>query len=404
MIGRTLRHAAISASLLGLLALGAQAEPPTTTSAPAPDADAPVAWVRVTADRLNVRSEPDLNSLVVARVHEGTLLKSVRQTFGWHAVVPPVGVFSLVHKDYIDRRGNDEGVVSVRSGKLRVRVGSLIQPRAPEQCPVQILLERGTRVKILDVHDDDWLRIAPPDGVHVYVHGDYVEAIPADQARRLIAEATGDVRAAVTTTQPVGGETAGPWARKLQTIENAIAEEAARPILARQWQPLIERLEPIADQREEPLPARVSRAWIEKLERRVAEQTALREAEAILRRSARQRAVYEQEMERIEEMRRAARNQPTFVARGILLRSYAVEDNEQHRWFKLQDPLTRMLEAYVQVDRSRELDLEGYLGRYVGLSGVRRFDPDLGADVVQTHGLTVLRARVPATQPTTPQP
>jgi hypothetical protein len=122
-------------------------------------------WLRVTAEEVYIRSRADANSLPVARVPRDTLLHAVgRDPYGWYRIQPPAGVFSLVAAEYVDRRGPSAGIVSVRSGTLRVRVGSLVRDVDPLQAEVQTLLERGAAVQIV-AEQGPWLRIVPAPGV-----------------------------------------------------------------------------------------------------------------------------------------------------------------------------------------------------------------------------------------------
>lgn len=281
-------------------------------------------WLRVTAKQLNVRSRPDTNSVIIARLEPNSVLQAVGSEFGWHRVLPPQGAFSYVSAAYIERRGPDEGVVAVRSGKLRVRVGSLLGELDPENSDVQVRLERGTPVRIVGAQGE-WLKIVPPKGVYGYVSDEHVTRVNDEVASRLRAAwgvtsqpavgggatpATQPVAAA--TTQPAPGPNlSGPWGQRLVLVETAINVEAEKPLLEQAWGESIARLRPIAAQREEPTVARLAQAWTEQLEAHVADQDAVRAAEDVLRRTERERAQYARELARIERLRQRATSRPT---------------------------------------------------------------------------------------------
>ncbi len=162
-------------------------------------------FLRVRAAEVNLRCRADQNSTVVARVPRDTVVRAFREEFGWHAIAPPRGVFSLVSSDYVEERG-DEGVVTVSSGALRVRVGSLLYDLDPLRSEVQRLLQPGYRVRIVG-RQPGWYRIVPPEGVYLFVHGEHVERISPELAvelggEKLLAEAPerGGPGATVTTT------------------------------------------------------------------------------------------------------------------------------------------------------------------------------------------------------------
>jgi hypothetical protein len=353
----------------------------------------------------------------VIRLERDAVLRAVGSQFGWYKVVPPEGAFSYVSAAHVARQGETEGIVSVTSGALRVRVGSLIQDVDPAAADVQILLERGATVRILGAAGD-WLKIAPPVGVYAYAAEAYVTRVDDDVAARLMAQqgiASRPVQAAATrpaarpvrpasvptTTAP---DLSGPWGQRLVLVEAAIETEAARPTLERSWDALIARLRPITEQHEEPTVARLAAAWICDLESRTAAQEALRAAQELEQRGARERALQERELARLEQVRQRAATRPAYAARGELLHSLAIGERQGRRLYKLQDPLTRQVEVYVELDPESQVDLESLIGKYVGVRGARRADESLGVDVVRVEEVVVLESERPASQPTRRQP
>ncbi len=367
-------------------------------------------WLRVIVDEVHLRSRPDANSLPVARVPRDTLLRAVgRDSYGWYRVRPPEGVFSFVAAEYVDRRGPTEGIVSVRGGTLRVRVGSLVYDVDPAQTEVQTLLQRGAVVQVVG-EQGAWLKIVPPPGVYAYVAGQHAEPVTDDVAARLrsnqgpVSRPTSEPTAAAPSVgkprAASGPDLSGPWGQRLAAVETAIAAEARKPLGEQSWPDAVGGLQPIAAQREEPAVARLAEAWIAQLEQRIAEQAAVRAADELLGRTAREQVQHEREMQRIERARRAA-TQPQFTARGELQRSDALRAQGGVRWYKLVDPVTRRVEAYLEVDADSRVAPETLVGRYVGVRGVRRAAPGLGADVVRIEEIVVLGPGAPETQPAT---
>jgi len=358
-------------------------------------------WIRVTASEVNVRARPDVNSTPVSRVPRDTLLRATGVEYGWYRVRPPEGVFSLVAAAFVERRGVGEGVVRVRSGALRVRVGSLVQAVDPERSDVQTLLENGAPVRVLG-EQGAWLRIAPPAGVGYYVSSEHAERV-SDEAAAKLRPAGGVAERPRPPAEPSAPaaeapDLGGPWGRQLLAVESAIAAEAERPALEQQWGELIARLSPIALQREEPMVAELARRWMTQLEERLAQRETLRAADELIRRSAREQAQHERELERIARLRQRAATQPAFTAQGELLRSQAVSDAGGRRFYKLQDPVTHRVEAYLRTGPGGP-ELEPHVGRYVGVRGTRHADPKLGADIVEVRELMILGELGPATQP-----
>lgn len=391
--------------------LSPTATQPTTPPATQPATPTDTLWLRVTASELNIRVLPDPDSLVVARVPFGTLLRAIDvDTHGWYRVLPPTELFGYVAREYIQPDVDGTGLVSIQTGTLRVRAGSLVQRGDPVTLDVVARLERGERVRIL-AEDGDWFRITLPDVVRYYVAGTHITVIDADEAQRLLSQGAAVAAAPesddlptpppATAPTPTGPDLGGAWGQRLVPIEKAVTTEANKPFADQQWDELIVRLRPIAAQREEPLVAALAAGWLEQLERRVQQQETARRAEEILRRSDRDQARHEREMARLRAVRAAA-TRPAYTASGLLMRSLVAGTGggADTVAFKLHDPLTRRLEAYLELNPTDRALASQWVGRYVAVSGERRTDATLGAAVVRVTALVDLSdTAVPVTQP-----
>ena len=185
-----------------LLACPALAQSPASQPAASPY------WLRTTGEAVNLRTHPDGNSLVVARVADGAMLRAYANRDGWHEVDAPRGAFCLVHRDYVWRESPTRGVVNVSSGTLRVRAGSLVSNIDPWTSPVVSNLERGAAVEILG-EQGEWLQIAPPEGAHFFVSEEFVTPVPPQQAAGLAgASAASALPASVSALEPRPAESA----------------------------------------------------------------------------------------------------------------------------------------------------------------------------------------------------
>lgn len=378
---------------------------PTMQSAPATQM-AP-RWVRINASDVLVRSRPDGNSTPVTQLQEDDVVRAVGLQFGWYEILPPTDVFSYVSAEYVDQLSGERGVVSVRSGTLRVRVGSNLRTLDPARADVQTRLERGTEVRILG-KQGEWLKIAPPAGVHVFVAEHLAERISDERALALRARrsnsdealAAGGSSAAagagasaagaaarIASSQPARPPVRGVWSERLALAEAAIEAEAARPVLEQSWRLPLARLQPIALQQEEPEAARLAEAWIAKLREREAQQKALRAVEEVMAQSADERARLARELEQLKALEE--RRGGPFAAVGQLLESYAVSDTEIR--YQLLDPLRGRVVAYLAVDEALREAAGELLRSYVGVRGARRAAPELGADRIDVREIIALQ-------------
>ncbi len=279
----------------------ALAQAPTTQPAPSPALTPPVAlapppplpellpgnWLRVTGEGVHLRSSPDLNSLIVTRLPRDAALKATGSRAGWWEVQAPPGVFSLVAAQYVERRPDGTGVVTVSSGTLRVRAASTHYESDPMMSDVQALLSPGERVWIVGERGE-WLKIAPPAAARFFVHGDYASPVAADVGERLRAayEATLPPTS-MPASAPAGGSAADgdlqtPLGMQLLDIERRITAESQRPVLEQQWAALLAALRPLVAQQAEPRVAWLAEAWVARVNDQIQKQERLREARRLL--------------------------------------------------------------------------------------------------------------------------
>jgi len=132
--------------------------------------------VRVTADRVNLRSKPSLETAVVGEVKQGDELRAKALGQEWVEIVPPASVDLWAYRDFVSG-----GVVQTK--KLNVRAGPGMNFK------VVGTLVRGDVVKGRGDFGD-WLKIAPPASCSVWISRKYVEtarppAAPRGPVRRV---------------------------------------------------------------------------------------------------------------------------------------------------------------------------------------------------------------------------
>jgi hypothetical protein len=131
----------------------------------------------------------------------------------------------------------------------------------------------------------------------------------------------------------------------------------------------------------------------------MAEQEAFKAAEDLLRKSARDESRHKRELERIERLRSRRTESSVFDARGVLVRSLARGDASGKRWYKLQNPKTAQVTAFLEIGPDSHINVERYVGKLVGVEGDKVYEPKLGIEVWKVRAIVVLGPATPATQP-----
>jgi SH3-like domain-containing protein len=121
--------------------------------------------VRVTADRVNLRARPSLETEVVGQVMTGDVLTGYERAEGWLAVRPPAHVDFWVFGALVT-----DG--TVQASRVNVRCGPGVSYHTAA------LLDPGDTVTVREAWGE-WLRIAPPDGAGLWTTPYLVPPRPA---------------------------------------------------------------------------------------------------------------------------------------------------------------------------------------------------------------------------------
>lgn len=382
----------------------------------------------VTARDVYVRSGPSQNHYPVCKVQPGDRVSIVGEKSEWLEILPIPGTFSLLSGEFVDTVDHKEGVVN--GDNVRVRAGSLL---TDDRYQVQAQLKKGDRVRILGRNDDGFLRIEPPAGVTLWVNAAYVERVsearlhlesaggePASDAvesrvadrhatvpsapdRNLAAGPSPLVsqqpklasHSASASTEGTGRRVARPaltavadesspevpsplstlppteHRRALADLDRAAESEVAKPVGARNLEPLIEQYRRVASQQDDELAQRYAEARISQLSQ-------MAELAATVRRMTELTESTEvQRRKMMEERADVSFNvlPPVlsgYDAQGELRTSALYPPGSIPRRFRLVDSSAARTTAYVELPADSPIQVEAYLGRFVGVKALEK--------------------------------
>ncbi|NOX59769.1 MAG: SH3 domain-containing protein [Planctomycetes bacterium] len=127
---------------------------------------------KVNATEVNIRSGPSTNYYIVTKLHKGDRVDVREEDNGWYGIVPPPGCFSLISVHYVDLGEGNEGVVNGES--VQIRAGS---NRDSRRYAVQTKLNEGDVVEVLSSSPEGYLKIKPPEGAYIWIHGELVDRV-----------------------------------------------------------------------------------------------------------------------------------------------------------------------------------------------------------------------------------
>ena len=125
-----------------------------------------LADVRVTGDRVSLRTAPSLEAGVLDRAMRGDVFKELGRSNEWVAVEAPEYVDAWVSESYLTNGVVIPNRLNVRSGPNR-------------NYAVLTVVEEGTKLEELD-RFHEWVKVAPPEGSRVWIHVDYTESVPSE--------------------------------------------------------------------------------------------------------------------------------------------------------------------------------------------------------------------------------
>ncbi len=117
----------------------------------------------VTANLLNVRMKPELKSVVIAKLSNGTKVEILATTDDFYEITAPTSSAVYVSAVYL-RNGKVLSPVRMRSDMSAI-------------APIYGTLSAGAEVKVVREHSYGWVQIEPPSELKAYVAKNYVKVL-----------------------------------------------------------------------------------------------------------------------------------------------------------------------------------------------------------------------------------
>jgi hypothetical protein len=381
--GETAAEAAAPAPALGEAAApaaAAEAEPapgPATLSTGAAEPTYPFTG-KIAADLVNIRCGPGLYYYPLTTLSKGDTVVVESERDGWLALRPSEDVFGLMRKSDLDIAAGGTSAV-VTSPKARVYASS---PTAKRQWCVASILETGDRVAVLGPDEGDFLRVAPPKDVRVYIVDEYVTASAAG------AEMPGTGVGAGVADVEVEEPDVNPLIEAFHKADGNLKAEMVKEIGQRDFDAPAAEYQAILDKAEKDYIKTACKqrlAYIE-AQREIQEDYLKVEglAETLDERLAEiqtRRAETKAARDAEQAMGRAG-----FVAQGMVRKLEILQGVEYPIKYKLVDQNNQPL----VVLKSSQYDLADYVGKVIGVRGTRQYLKDWRIYCVTVDDLEVM--------------
>ncbi len=342
----------------------------------------------VTADDVYVRSGPGDNYYPTDKLKVGTEVEVYRHDpGGWFAIRPPKDSFSWVSSRHLQLDGNN--LATVTDERVAARVGSRM---SDTRDVIQVRLHKGETVEVLEPrrngrNDDNgsraWYKIAPPAGEFRWVSGRFVDPdYDRDGLRRTAPGGTVDLTGRAVGRLPgdYGSRRngTGRYQKQLDQIDLDLSAMVVEDPSFWELRELRERAETLFNQAETALDQGRARMLVSKIAR----------FEDIKRRKQALAAV-RPELARLDQPLMnplpLVDTDGRFDAKGQLIR---VPDP------KPGGPQYAILDASgsirCYVSPAPGVNLRSYVGRQVGINGIRGYMPEQRATHVIARHVSVL--------------
>ncbi len=134
----------------------------------------------VAGTEVNVRSGAGTAFYNTGKVNTPGKVTVVGEKTGWYEIIPPVGSFSWISKEFVDVDTTNPGIGMVNDAGVRIWAGS--DYRDPmRSSSLQVKLNKGDIVKLIDTESQGgaYYRIVPPPGAHLWISKNYLKYVEA---------------------------------------------------------------------------------------------------------------------------------------------------------------------------------------------------------------------------------
>lgn len=380
-----------------LLCVAAVAVPAFGQAAASADGNAQYVGV-VNGTNVFVRHNASMTAYPCAMVSRPQNVTVVGQAVsGWLKILPPPGVFSVIAKKYVQADQTSKSG-TVTGDNVWVRAGG--QLRKTSFFGLQKQLNTGQKVEILG-EIDDWYKIVPPKGVYFHISARYVKvgqatgaASPSNASPAAAAQppkAVPSTKKLPTTlpaaqTLPVEGEP-GKDLAAFRALEAQLHLEFNKPPAQRDLARLLGKFKALKPAPDSYLKPYVD-YYVAYLDMAIAQQAGRKQLQQLVRSAAESQAEYEMRRTALEVADTTTRK-AIYAAQGVLATSAIYTGAGGPKRHLLRDVKTGAVIAYVKsADDSVQLDK--YVGRYVGILGSVRYDGQVQTDLVQARQVVVL--------------
>ncbi|MFC1738240.1 SH3 domain-containing protein [Planctomycetota bacterium] len=325
----------------------------------------------IIGDDVYIRSGPGTNYYDCGKLKQADRVKVVGTQYGWSRIVPPVGSFSWISKQYVEIDPDDPAKGVVTGDAVRVYAGSdHVKPLY--STTLQGKLDRQDKVQLLGEEKGGYHKIAPPAFAYLWVSSKYTKPIDLPEATLLTTEKEAEPQEkppAVIISEKPAPEEKPTLAEKLQeyyTLQEKIRLEQTKPLQEQNYIDMKKALLAIANDKNAGKAARYAQFSLGRIERF---QLALSVDKYLQLQDNKLQNIKKQ----IDVARNTKLNQTPDLGKfdviGMLQTSGVYSSEKQQRHFRLVDKSGKTICYALPTGTAEGMDLGVFVGTRVGLTG-----------------------------------
>jgi len=327
----------------------------------------------INADAVRIRSGPGLYYYQLAVLNNGASVVVENEVDGWLALRPSAGVFGLVRKGDLTM-APDGKKATVSAATTRVYSASDTSNR---HWDVMATLKQGDAVQVVGPGEGDLVKITPPEGAHIYVVAQYVQA----------GTGPGSPNAALTASLAEPPKV-DPLVEDFKKADSALEAEQKRPIGQRDFAAVTAAYKEIVEKTDKAYIRRAAEGRLAFIQGLARQQEGYLKSLSITDRLDKNLAeIHAQEATKAAQAERDKKlAKAEFVATGLVAPLESMEDVDYPIKYKIVDQKGHPL----VVLKSSAYDLSKYVGKIVGIRGAKTYLKDWRIYLVTVDDLEVI--------------
>jgi uncharacterized protein YgiM (DUF1202 family) len=326
----------------------------------------------ITSDDVYVRSGPGTNFYHCGKLKTGDKVKVVGKQFSWSRIVPPAGSFSWISMDYVTINPADPKVGTVTGDNVRVYAGSdYVKPLY--STTLQGKLSKGEIVKLTGEQMDDYYKIAAPPFAYLWVSTNFTKAIPEPVKAPPVVPTPAPVEIKVEPNEPaeanatvavVPEPVAAPKSplERYRELKDQVAAERAKPADQQNYTDLKKALLEIANDKDAGNAARFSQFVVRQIE-------GYELALAVTKEVQLQNQQLEKTNAKIEKAKETRLAEVETMGKFAIVGEFQTYVTYGPGNYRIVDEAGKMVCYALPDGAASQMDLDGFVGRKVGLVG-----------------------------------